>query len=119
MKVREFSIYVELGDCYEGWISRSIPGGDVPISNKQFLFSGSYYASGAFLSPTTANGTYGLSWFGPVCGYYWSGGPFAWNAVWMDDSQPGSTSVFVQSIMETVQKKHPGIWNVYKPVHIE
>jgi hypothetical protein len=92
--VREFSIYVYIEDCYDGWVSRTYPAGDVNISSDNtFSFSGPLYASGTFDLETTAHGQMGLSHFGPLCGYYWSGGPFSWNAVWLDSTQPTASEL--------------------------
>jgi hypothetical protein len=92
--VREFSIYVYIEDCYDGWISRTYPAGDVNISSDNtFSFSGPLYASGTFDLETTAHGQMGLSHFGPLCGYYWSGGPFNWSAVWLDSTQPTASEL--------------------------
>jgi hypothetical protein len=105
--VREFSILVDLPDCGTYWIRRTIPDGDAPISSNQFSFSGPFYASGTFDSSTAAQGTSGLSSYGPVCGYYWDGGPWSWNATWQNDSQPtlmlahAVGSEFVESVPAT------------------
>jgi len=105
--VREFSILVDLPGCGTYWIYRAIPDGDAPISSNQFSFSGPFYASGTFDSSTAAQGTSGLSSFGPVCGYYWDGGPWSWSATWQNDSQPTSMlahavgSEFVESVPAT------------------
>lgn len=59
-----------------------------PITNDQFSFTGSFYASGTFASETTASGTDGLNNFNiPGCGSV-SGGPWSWDADWKNDSQP-------------------------------
>jgi hypothetical protein len=92
--VREFSIYVYIEDCYDGWISRTYPAGDVNISSDNtFTFGGPLYASGTFDLETTAHGYMGLSHFGPLCDYYWSGGPFNWSAVWLDNTQPSAAEL--------------------------
>jgi hypothetical protein len=105
--VREFSILVDLPDCGTYWIRRTIPDGDAPISSNQFSFSGTFYASGTFDPSMAAQGTSGLSSYGPVCGYYWDGGPWSWNATWQNDSQPtlmlahAVGSEFVESVPAT------------------
>jgi hypothetical protein len=90
--VREFSIWFNVQGCYKGWISRSIPAGDVTISDGGFSFSDLMYATGTFDTETTAHGTLGLSHF-PLCGTTWSGGPYSWSAVWLDASQPSAVGL--------------------------
>jgi hypothetical protein len=90
--VREFSIWFNVQGCYKGWISRSIPAGDVAISDGGFSFSDLMYATGTFDTETTAHGTLGLSHF-PLCGTTWSGGPYSWSAVWLDASQPSAVGL--------------------------
>jgi hypothetical protein len=90
--VRNFKILVNLGSCGSYWIYRNIPAGDISILSNQFSSGGSFYASGTFDSSIAAHGTTGLSSFGPICGYYWSGGPWSWSATWQNGSQPTSMS---------------------------
>ncbi len=83
--VDNFAIYISVLGCGDYKITRTTP---TPISNNQFSFTGSFYASGTFNSTTTASGTDGLSdFYIPGCGNV-SGGPWSWNATWQDSSQP-------------------------------
>jgi len=83
--VDDFAIYISVTGCGNYKITRITP---VPISNNQFSFSGSFYASGTFHSSTTASGTDGLSSFYIAgCGFV-SGGPWSWSATWQNSSQP-------------------------------
>ena len=88
--VRQFTILVDLPGCGTYWIYRTIPNGDATISSNQFSFSGTYYASGTFTSNIAAQGITGLSSYGPVCGYYWNGGPWPWSANWINGTQPSA-----------------------------
>jgi peptidyl-Asp metalloendopeptidase len=82
--VLKFQITVSLEGCgvYDIW--KTSP---VAITNNQFSFSGGLYASGTFDSTTAAHGTTGLNSIGPICGYYWTGGPWDWSATWQNSSQ--------------------------------
>ncbi len=77
--VNSFAIYVSLTGCGNYKITHNV---SEPINGNSFSFSGSYYASGTFNSATAASGTTGLASFGPICGYYWTGGPWSWSATW-------------------------------------
>ena len=57
------------------------------ISNRQFSFTGPFYASGTFDTATTAHGTTGLKSY-PICGTYLDGGPWNWTATWKNTNQP-------------------------------
>lgn len=83
--VLKFQITVSLEGCgiYDIW--KTTP---VAIINNQFSFSGGLYASGTFDSTAAAHGTTGLNSVGPLCGYYWTGGPWNWSATWQNGSQP-------------------------------
>lgn len=59
----------------------------VPITNKNFSFTGSFYASGTFDTSTASHGTTGLNSFSTSCGSV-TGGPWNWTATWTDNSQP-------------------------------
>jgi hypothetical protein len=84
-QVNNFAIYVNLPGCASNYkITNSAPA---LISNDQFSFSGSFYASGMFNSSTTASGQDGLTHYGPVCGSYWRGGPWSWSATWQHSAQ--------------------------------
>ncbi len=81
-----------------------------PISNNQFSFTGSFYASGTFNSTTSASGTDGLDHFYiSGCGSV-SGGPWNWTATWQNSSQP---RVFNARVVEAdngqVHPQHDGI----------
>ncbi len=82
--VNDFGVYVTLPGCGNYRIYRLTP---VPISNNQFSFSGGLYASGTFLSSTSASGSVGLDDVGPICNLFWSGGPWTWNASWQHSAQ--------------------------------
>jgi subtilisin family serine protease len=83
--VDNFSVYFSVTGCGNYKVTHTTP---VAISNNQFAFTGAFYASGTFTSSTTANGTDGLNQLEiPGCGIV-SGGPWGWNAVWKDSSQP-------------------------------
>jgi serine protease len=105
--VRKFTILVNLTGCGSYWIYRTIPIGDIAIGSNQFSSGGPFYASGVFSSSTAASGSTGLSSFGPVCGYYWDGGPWAWSATWQNSTHPtfmsaqATGSGFVQAAPET------------------
>ena len=70
--VLKFLIGVDLEGCgtYNIWKT-----GSASINNNKFSFTGGLYASGTFDSATAAHGTTGLNSIGPICGYYWTGGP--------------------------------------------
>jgi hypothetical protein len=77
--VANFAAYITVSGCGDYKITRTPLE---PISNDQFSFSGSFYASGAFSSETAASGTTGLdSFFISGCGFV-SGGPWSWDATW-------------------------------------
>jgi hypothetical protein len=60
----------------------------VPIVDRKFAFTGSFYASGSFSTATNVSGVLGLkSYYIPGCGYV-SGGPFSWSAAWLRSGQP-------------------------------
>jgi uncharacterized repeat protein (TIGR01451 family) len=90
--VSQFAIYVSLEGCGDYKITKNVL---VPISNNQFSFSGSFYASGTFSSQTAASGQSGLSSFGPICGYLWNGGPWPWTATWRNSILLSSTNLLV------------------------
>ena len=90
--INQFAIYVNLEGCGVYKITKDVL---VPISSNQFSFSGSFYASGTFSSPTAAAGQNGLNSLGPYCGYLWSGGPWSWAATWRNSSQPSSANLLV------------------------
>ena len=67
------------------------------ITNNQFSFTGTFYASGTFDSATAAHGTDGLSYFNIGCGTI-SGGPWAWSATWQNSTQPAVTTALETGI---------------------
>ena len=83
--VKNFAVYVNVGGCGDYKITHTKAE---TITNNAFAFTGTFYASGAFDSTTTAHGTNGLSSF-PIagCGNV-TGGPWLWTAEWHDSSQP-------------------------------
>jgi subtilisin family serine protease len=85
--VANFAAYITVSGCGDYKITRTPLE---PISNDQFSFSGSFYASGAFSSETAASGTTGLdSFFISGCGFV-SGGPWSWDATWRSSEQPSA-----------------------------
>ena len=83
--VDNFAIYINVSGCGNYKITHLPPE---PITNDQFSFTGSFYASGTFNSETSASGSDGLSNFNiPGCGII-NGGPWSWNATWQNSSQP-------------------------------
>lgn len=85
MNVADFAIYITVPYCGSYKITH-IPL--VPIVNKQFSFSGSFYASGTFDTTTSSHGQDGLrSFYIPGCGTV-SGGPWSWTATWRHASPP-------------------------------
>ena len=77
--VDDFAVYVSVSNCGTYKITHQP---QEPISNNQFSFSGSFYASGTFNTSTNASGQDGLSnFYISGCGYV-SGGPWEWNATW-------------------------------------
>jgi hypothetical protein len=85
--VDNFAAYITVSGCGDYKITRTPLE---PISNDQFSFSGSFYASGAFSSETAASGTTGLdSFFISGCGFV-SGGPWSWDATWRSSGQPSA-----------------------------
>jgi len=76
--VDDFAIYIS-GDCGDYIITHVVPE---PISGNAFSFSGPFYGSGTFTSPTAADVTAGLSnFYIKDCGFI-SGGPWPTNATW-------------------------------------
>jgi hypothetical protein len=82
--VDDFAIRVNIDGCGSYKITHNPPE---PISGKNFVFSGPFYASGTFNSQTTASGSTGLDDFYIAgCGYI-TGGPWAWTADWKHSAQ--------------------------------
>jgi subtilisin family serine protease len=110
--VDNFAVYISVTGCGNYKIIHAPP---VSISNNQFAFSGSFYASGTFTSSNTANGTDGLNQFEiPGCGFV-SGGPWGWNAVWKDGSQP---SQLLTREAEIVDQNEGAIGQNYKSYYV-
>lgn len=85
--VDDFAVYINVDGCDpSNWKITHLA--QEPISNDQFSFTGSFYASGTFHSETTASGQDGLdNFYISGCGYV-SSGPWSWSATWRDSSQP-------------------------------
>jgi hypothetical protein len=112
--VLKFQITVNLPGCGVYNIWRTIPA---PISNYQFSFNGGLYASGTFDSATTAHGTCGLQSIGPICGYYWTGGPVSWSTTWQNNSQP--TALSADLIGYRFVESAPEIKGVYTAIPVK
>ncbi len=83
--VDDFAIHINVDGCGSYKITHLTPEA---ISNHQFAFTGSFYASGTFNDATSASGTDGLdNFYISGCGYI-NGGPWSWNATWQNSSQP-------------------------------
>jgi hypothetical protein len=82
--VDNFAIYITVQGCGNYKITYDPP---VPIVDKQFSFSGTFYANGTFSSSTACSGAAGLDHF-PIagCGLVSTGGPFAYSATWQHAS---------------------------------
>lgn len=98
MNVDDFAIYITVPYCGSYKITHTPL---VPIVNKQFSFSGSFYASGTFDTTTSSHGQDGLSSFYiPYCGYV-TGGPWSWVATWKHAAlPPAGTSDELEVIIE-------------------
>ncbi len=86
--VDDFAIYINVAACglYNYKITHGTPE---PISDWQFSFTGSFYASGTFDSKTSASGSLGLnSYYISGCGNVSLPGAQSWSATWQDSSQP-------------------------------
>ena len=84
-RVNKFSIYIGVRGCGNYKITHTDL---VPIASGKFKFTGAFYANGVFSTPMNAAGLVGLNkYYIPGCGYV-SGGPYNWNALWLDSSQP-------------------------------
>ncbi len=92
--VDDFAIYIFVDGCGNYKITHLPPE---PISNNQFSFSGSFYASGTFNSPTSASGQSGLNNFHiDGCGTV-SGGPWSWTAAWQHSRLRVMSAVVVET----------------------
>ncbi|MBN1318655.1 MAG: PPC domain-containing protein, partial [Anaerolineales bacterium] len=79
-----FTMVIDVPDCglYDIDVTNTKK---ISISNYQFSFGGSFYASGTFGSLTTASGTIGLNSHEVALGCFASGGPYNWTASWQND----------------------------------
>jgi subtilisin family serine protease len=109
--VADFAAYITVSGCGDYKITHTSLE---PISNDQFSFGGSFYASGTFSSETAASGVTGLnSFLIPGCGFV-SGGPWPWDATWRSSAQPSVTEsseepVSVESVsVQTGQQSYFG-----------
>jgi hypothetical protein len=83
--VQNFSIYISVSGCGNYRITYPVL---VPIVNGKFMFTGTFYGSGSFISATQGSGQFGLTGFYiPGCTYV-SGGPYSWSATWLSPDQP-------------------------------
>ena len=83
-RVDNFAIYVNVPGCGGYKITHLVPAA---ITGNSFAFTGTFNASGTSASPTSASGTAGLDdFYINNCGYV-SGGPYIWNANWIDSAQ--------------------------------
>jgi hypothetical protein len=88
--VTHFAIYISVSGCGTYKITHVSP--DSLITSNQFSYSGTFYYSGTFDSATAAHGTDGLSSFYiSGCGYV-TGGPWSYNAVWKNSTQPTASA---------------------------
>ena len=84
--VDNFAIILDVDGC--GIITITHPA-LVPIVNKKFSFSGTFYGEGTFDSATSAHGTDGLNnYYSNTCGGYLYDIEWNWTATWKDSSQP-------------------------------
>jgi hypothetical protein len=82
--VENFTIYVDVDGCTSYKITHLVPAA---ITGNSFAFTGTFYASGTFASPTSASGITGLNDFYIAdCGYV-NGGPWSWTAGWVHSTQ--------------------------------
>ena len=82
--VHNFAVTIYVSGCGTYKITHTV---DAPITNNQFSFSGSYYASGTFTSSTSANGSGGFNNF-VIYGCGTISGSFTWSATWQYSAQP-------------------------------
>ncbi|MCA9939821.1 MAG: hypothetical protein KC418_14355 [Anaerolineales bacterium] len=80
--VNDFATYFTVQECAGTYV---VTEPSVTISNNQFSFTGSYYASGTFDTETSSHGLAGLSHlYVPGCGYVSSQGDWSWTANWQN-----------------------------------
>jgi len=114
LNLLKFLIGVDLKGCgtYNIWKT-----GSASINNNQFSFSGGLYASGTFDSATAAHGTAGLNSIGPICGFYWTGGPWPWNTTWQSNNQP--TSLSADAMGYEFVESAPAIQGAYTAIPVK
>ena len=103
--VNRFAIYVNVTNCGSYTTLKITRITSVPITNKSFSFTGSFYATGTFDTATSAHGTDGLNnYFSTTCQRTFNGGPWSWTATWKNSSQPAlASSVATEEIVEPTQ----------------
>lgn len=83
--IKNYAVMISIGGCGTYKITRTTVDA---ITNNQFAFSGSFYASGTFSSSTAATGSVGFNKYNiSGCGEF-TGGPWSWNATWKNSTQP-------------------------------
>jgi hypothetical protein len=91
ISVKNYSMTISVGGCGTYKITHTTTE---TVLNKQFAFTGSFYASGTFSSATAANGSVGLNKYNiSGCGEV-TGGPWSWSATWKNANQPDIREVF-------------------------
>jgi len=105
--VNRLAIQVNIDGCGRFIITHIVPE---KITNMKFAFGGPFYASGTFSTNTKAAGTLGLDDYDLRqygCGYV-SGGPWPWDAVWLNANQPTGIEVGgVNQVMSTEATGQP------------
>jgi len=81
--VHNFAVTINVQGCGTYKITRTV---DSKITNNQFSFTGSFYASGTFTSSTSVNGTGGFNNFS-LSGCGTINGTFTWSATWQHSAQ--------------------------------
>lgn len=115
MNVDDFAIYISVTGCGDYKI---VHGPLSPIVNKQFSFTGSFYASGTFDTTTSSHGTDGLSSFYlPYCGYV-SGGPWSWTATWKHTTEPPLITIQGDNLVAKVDPALHGLEYFFHIVNI-
>jgi hypothetical protein len=110
-----FAIYVSVDGCGNYKITHLLP---VPaIVSNQFSYSGDFYFSGIFNTPTSASGTEGLNNFEIYgCGIV-NGGPWSWNASWLNSLQP--TVFSAELVAPEMVESLPSFPNAYEVIKLE
>jgi hypothetical protein len=99
--VDDFTLYVSVGaPCNSTYTI--IHSALVPISNKQFSFTGAFNATGTFDTTTAAHGTVALDSY-PITGCGNVSMPtYNWTASWIDATQP---AFLVEGLTATVDSE--------------